>query len=425
MSNSIEQELFDIKLGDKRLNRRAKDLLESMAADPQASINAARNGWNETMAAYRFCDNANVDADEILRSHTEATCRRIEDHDVVLVVQDTTELDFTKHPTRDSGLLNSEDRFGLYDHSHIAFTLEKLCLGVLKVDFFSRTKESLGKSQERKKLPIEQKESFRWLEGYRLACDVAAQYPEKKIISVGDCECDLYDIFMEAEKHETPANFVIRAKQPRRTLELDRQAGGKNYRKVVDEVAAQPVATTRVIDLPQTPQREARTATLEIRAKQVTVKPPHAHRHDYPTLTYSCVLVTEVDGPNDGTDVCWELITSLPIDTVDNILKVIEIYVARWPIEVYFRVYKSGCRIEDIQLETNARQRVALMLYKIVAWRLMYLTFLGRECPELPCDVMFAEAEWKPVWKIVNDEPLPEEAPTLGEFTPMLAQLGG
>jgi hypothetical protein len=114
------------------------------------------------------------------------------------------------------------------------------------------------------------------------------------------------------------------------------------------------------------------------------------------------------------------LITTLPIDSVAAVLKVVDTYVARWPIEVYFRVYKSGCRVEEIQLETNDRLKTCLLFYKVVAWRLMFLTFLGRECPDLPADVMFAEAEWKPVGKIVLKEPLPESAPTLDEFMPLL-----
>lgn len=142
-------------------------------------------------------------------------------------------------------------------------------------------------------------------------------------------------------------------------------------------------------------------------------------------MTYNVVLVEEVDGPGDDTDVNWLLITSLSIKTVDDVLRVIDYYTARWPIEVFFRVYKSGCRVEQIQLETNHRLENALMMYKVICWRVMYVTFLGRECPELACDVMFSEVEWKPVWKIVRDDPLPATTPTLEEFIPLLAQLGG
>ena len=425
MCEGIERELQSIDLGDKRLNRRSATLLQSLAADPAASINAAMGGWNETQAAYRFFDNPNVESDEILGAHREATQGRIDKEEVVLIVQDTTELDFSNHPATDSGVLNEADRFGLYDHSHLAFTPQRLCLGVLEVDFFSRTPESLGKTRERKYDPIEEKESYRWLQGFRLACQLARQHPTTQIVSVADCECDIYDVFCEYQKQETPADFVIRANQNRRSTELNPDVGGHVYKKVRDEVAASELLTTREVELPRTPKREARTARLEIRAKTVTVKPPHM-RQSLGTVQYNLVLVQEVGrAEDDETTVSWLLITSLPIDSVDAVLRVVDYYVARWPVEVFFRVYKSGCRVEEIQLETNARQQRCLVLYKIIAWRIMYLTFLGRECPQLPCDQMFADCEWKPVWKIVRDDPLPEEAPPLSEFIPMLAELGG
>ena len=117
--------------------------------------------------------------------------------------------------------------------------------------------------------------------------------------------------------------------------------------------------------------------------------------------------------------------TTLPIDRVKAVMLVVDYYVARWPIEVFFRVFKTGCRVEDIQLETNRRLMNCLMLYKVIAWRIMYVTFLGREYPDMACDEIFADVEWKPVWKIVSDEPLPEKAPPLSVFIPMLAELGG
>jgi hypothetical protein len=222
------------------------------------------------------------------------------------------------------------------------------------VEFFSRTPESLGKARERSNDPIETKESFRWLQGYRLACELAASCPTTQIVSVADCECDIYDIFIETQEHDTPADFVIRAKQDRRLPERDPAAGSNAYRRVVDEVATSPLVTTRQIDLPRTPKREARQATLEIRAAQVRVRPP-THRGDLDEVTYNVVLVEEVGGPGDGTDVCWLLITSLPIDSVKSVLLVLDYYVARWPIEVFFRVFKTGCSLAETPPPTTTR----------------------------------------------------------------------
>lgn len=424
MSAGIGAEFDGIELGDRRLNKRAKRLLETLAADPAASVNSACDGWSETQAAYRLFNNSEVRPEKLLQPHVAATHQRIARQAVVLIVQDTTELDFSTHPTRDAGVLNRENRFGFYDHCHLVFTPERLCLGVLQVDLFSRTPESLGKTDKRAADPIELKESYRWLRGYRLASVVAAQHPQTQIISVADCEGDIYDIFIEAEAQATPAQFVIRARVDRSVPERDPAAGGWAYKKVREQVASSPLLTTREIELPQTAQRTARSARLEVRARTVTVKPPHTRSH-LPQVTYNVVLVSEVGAPSDGTEVNWLLLTTLPIATTDEVLKVVDYYTARWPIEVFFRVYKTGCRVEDIQLETNHRLQNCLMFYKVIAWRVLYLTFLGRECPQLPCNCLFADAEWKPVWKIVCRKPIPAKPPSLREFIPLLAQLGG
>jgi len=424
MCEGIAAELEGIDLGDKRLNKRSERIVEAMAADPQASVNAACDGWSDTMAAYRFFDNKTFGPNQILQPHINATKRRMSEHPVVLILQDTTELDFSAHPPDDAGCLNKENRFGIYDHTHLAVTPERLCLGVVGVEQFDRTAESLGKTAQRTTLPIEQKESFRWLTGYRLASKLAGEFPEIQVVNVADREADIYDIFLEAEQHATPADFVIRAKEDRCTPLRDSDSGPAVYRKVRAEVRASEIRTIRTINLPQTPKREARKADLEVRAIRVVVKPPHARSH-LPSVTYNVVLVEEINGPGDGTDVSWLLITTLPIDSIEEILRVIDYYAARWSIEVFFRTLKTGCRVEDIRLETIHRVKKCLAFYKIIAWRVMYLTYLNRECPSLPCTAVFDESEWKSVWCVTTKQELPKIPPTLSEFLSLLARLGG
>ena len=425
MPEGIVDELIGIDLGDKRLNKRSKHLLEALAKNPEASINAACNGWGDTVAAYRFFNNTSVTPEEILRPHREATIRRMSEHPVVLLVQDTTELDFTKHPPKDAKCLDKAERFGLYTHAHLAVTPDKLNLGVVGIDFFDREPQTLGKSDERTTLPIEQKESFRWLKGYRLACQSAAKSPGTQIVSVADREADIYDIFVDSQQQSGPrAEFIIRAKVARSTLERDPAAGKAAYRKVRDEVSASKLLTTRTIELSETPKRKARTAQLEIRAITVTVKPPH-ERSYLPRVTLNVVLAKEVGGPGDGTDVCWLLLTSLPIGTIEEILLVIDYYVARWAVEIFFRTLKTGCGVEKIQLEKLTRLKNCLAMYAIVAWRVLYLTYLNRTCPTLPCTAVFTESEWTSVWLVVAKQPLPQKPPNLAEMMRLLAQLGG
>lgn len=173
-----------------------------------------------------------------------------------------------------------------------------------------------------------------------------------------------------------------------------------------------------------TSKRTARTATLNVRALSVTVKPPNA-RPDLPLITHHVILVQEVDLPAEEKPVEWLLLTTLPIDTVEDLLRVVDHYAARWTIEVYFRTLKTGCRVEQMQLETKARQLNCLAFYHIIAWQVLSLTHLNRTCPQVSCASLFADHEWKPVWRVVTKQPLPKKPPTLGNFTKLLAQLGG
>lgn len=265
---------------------------------------------------------------------------------------------------------------------------------------------------------------MRWLTGYRLASDLSQECPDTQIVSVADQEADIYEIYVETQQHETPADFVIRAQGDRCTLIPDPDSGPAVYRNVEEVVLTSKVRFHHKIDLSQTPQRSARKAELEIRAVQVDLKPPHT-KSQMKSVRCNVVLAQEVNGPDDGTAVSWLLITSLPIDSIEEILLILNYYVARWTIEVYFRTLKTGCRVEEIQLETTDRVKRCLALYKIIAWRVMSLTHLNRESPELPCDTVFSESEWKSVWLIVSKKKLPKKPPILGEFIPLLASLGG
>jgi Transposase DNA-binding/Transposase Tn5 dimerisation domain len=425
VGEGIAEELQGIDLGDKRLDKRSRRIIETLAANPEASINASCEGWSETLAVYRFFDNDAVTPEQILRPHREATQRRMREQAVVLIVQDTTELDYSDHPPKDARCLNEETRFGLYEHAVLAVTPDKLCLGVVGGESFGRAAESLGQTHQRRTLPIEAKESFRWLKGYRLACQLAAECPTTQIVSVADRESDIYDIFVEArEQPGRRAEYIIRAQEDRCTLEPDPESGPMTYHKVRAEVGRSKLRTTKTIELCQTPKRAARQARLELRAISVQVKPPQARKHLLP-VTHQVVLVEEVGGPGDGTDLSWLLITTLPIDTLDEVSTILEYYLARWAVEIYFRTLKTGCRVEEIQLETIGRLQRCLAFYRIIAWRILYLTYLNRTCPKLPCTAVFEESEWKSVWRVVTKKALPKKPPMLSKFMQLLTQLGG
>ena len=422
---AISEELCGIDLGDKRLNKRSQRLITSLAIDPQLSINASCEGWAETHAAYEFFDNGNVTPAKLLEPHYRATLHRMQSQAVVLIPQDTTEFDFTAHPAKDAKCLNLEQRFGFYEHVQLAVTPEGLPLGVVGTESHDREPESLGHAHDRRILPIEDKESLRWLQAYRTACELQELCPDTQVVSIADREGDIYDLYVEYRDFVGPrAELLIRGQQARSTLQPNPAMGAKAFCKVLDELRQSRLIETIKVDLLATEKRIARNACLEIRALTITVKPPHARKHLQP-VTINVVLVEEVGGPGDGTDVSWQLITSLPIDTTDEVLLVVNYYRKRWLVEIYFKILKSGCNVEELKLETTARLKNALALYQIIAWRIMYLTYLNRTDPNTPCDRVFAPHEWKSVWFVTKKTSPPLKPPTLGEFVRLLTRLGG
>jgi Transposase Tn5 dimerisation domain/Transposase DDE domain len=171
--------------------------------------------------------------------------------------------------------------------------------------------------------------------------------------------------------------------------------------------------------------RETRQAKVEVRAARVTLRPPYRPDRKLPPVTVNVVLVSEMNPPHGETAVEWILLTTLPIDTSEQVRTIVEYYCVRWCIEILFRTLKSGCRIEKRRFEHIDRLLPCLGVYLIVAWRTLLVCRLGRECPELDCEVIFEPSEWKAVWVAVYQTPPPQKAPPLGKMVHLIASLGG
>jgi hypothetical protein len=426
MNDWIDQEFPALDLGDDRLVRRQKLVLERLAASPSASIPAACRSWTETIGAYRFFAHPRVTPEAVLGPHREATIARIAEHPVILIPQDTTELDFThpKKPVRGAGPLSYEERTGFLQHVQLAVTPERLPLGVIDAITWGRDPEDYQKNGKRKQRPIQEKESHRWLLGYRRACAVAEQVPGTQIISISDREGDIYECFVEAQPAEgRRADWIIRSCQDRSTSELSDQ--DQTSVKLRATLVAKVLLGTLKIQVPRSACGPAREATVAVRSASVALKPPFRAGGRLPAVTINAVFLREESAPAGIEPIEWLLLTSLPVERFEDACRVVEYYVCRWPVEVFFRIYKTGCRVEEIQLESDDRLLPCLALYLIVAWRVHWLTMLGRSCPDLACDAVFAEEEWRSVRAVVRREPAPANPPPLREMIRQLASLGG
>jgi hypothetical protein len=430
----IANEIRTADFGDERLDRRFGLLLGRLADKPSLSIPAACGGRAETEAAYRFFDNERVTPEKVLQPHRDATLQRVRAEKVVIVAQDTTELDLTRKSEKVGGPLNDTNRWGLFVHPLLVVTPQRVPLGVWQSEFWSRDAEEFARSpeekrKERKEKPYEEKESARWREGYRGACVLAREAPETLVVCVSDSEGDIYECFLESEQQEgKTAEWIVRGCQ-------DRAVQGSTA-GLLATVAATPILGRQTIDVSKREAstgdgrkrqqaRTARQATVTIQAARVELRPPHRADAKLPKVTVNIVLVQEENPPENEEPIQWLLVTTLPIDTFEAACEAITYYTCRWEIEVFFRVFKGGCRVEDLQLETEERLLVCAAVYMIVAWRVLYVLMLGRECPKMPCTAVLEEEEWKSVYVMVTKKKPPGKPPTLAEMIEMIASLGG
>jgi hypothetical protein len=437
----VQEEMQDVDLNDTRLNERLEHILSDLGNRPTLSIPAACGGYSEMTAAYRFFDNDKASFEKILAPHRKSTLQRVQNEKVALLVSDTTEVDLTRpgKQVEDAGPLATEARYGLHLQLMEAFTPDGTPLGEVWSHVWARDGESLkipkqDRRKTRKKAPIEEKESFRWLEGLRKAREFAQRSLGTKCVYVADSEADIYELYAEDRGETSPIHWVIRLGQDRALAEEGNATQG---RLIPEQVKTAPVLFSKEIsvrgreakisceDRRRRQPRKDRKAVVEVRATTMTLRPPWRTDRKLPEVTVNVVLVSEVNPPSDDVAVEWLLITTLPIGTLEQVQTVIQYYTVRWMIEIVFRTLKSGCRIEKRRFETAKRVVACLAVYLIVTWRTLFVCRLGRSCPDIDCEAIFEPSEWKSVWMAMKSETPPKKPPRLADMVRLIAQLGG
>lgn len=422
------EEFGGCELGDSRLTERLKIIARDFFAQPTANLPQACGSRAKTKAAYRFFDHEATSLKAILEPHYAATKRRIGREAVVLAVQDTSTINYAAGDTETEGLgpiaKRADGAQGLILHSTLAFSVSGVPLGLLDTQCWARDPEQLGKKfrKKREKLPIEEKESFKWLKSYRAVSDVQYRCPDVMLVSVGDREADFYELFAEADKKPDGPHLLVRAAHDRRV---------QNEESYLWEVLEnQPLAGTQVLQVPRTKNGPKRKAHLEVRFAKISLGVPRDKRRakggkELKDIEVWAVLAQEKNG--SGKDQLeWLLLTTLPVENFEEAVEKLNWYTKRWGIEVYHKVLKSGCRIEDRQLCTAERLETCLAIDMVVAWRVYYISQLGREMPNASCEICFSEAEWKVLsFYPTKETTLPSKPPTLREAIRLAASLGG
>jgi hypothetical protein len=421
----VERELEGGDFPDPRLRDRLGKLLGDLGQRVGGTIPFACQDWAATKAAYRFFDNTRVDEGVILAGHFEATRARFAaTGGPVLVLHDTTEFSFQRDTPDGIGTLSlikgrhaRHTVCGLLMHSSLAVTTAGVPLGLAAVKFWTRSKfkgtNALKRTVNPTRVPIEQKESVRWLDNLKQATRQLGD--PARCVHVGDRESDIFELFCAA--HETETHFLVRTC-------VDRLAGGGGT-TVARKMARQPIRGSHEVEVRDGRGRVS-TARVYVRFCRLTVHPPVGKQKRYPALSLTVIHAHERGTPDGRDPIRWHLLTDLPVTTLAAAIEKLNWYALRWKQETYHKVLKSGCQAEQARLRTADRLTNLLAVLCVVGWRVFWLTMVNRASPGGPPESALTEAEIAVLDRLGAGTSSASPAPgTLSCYLLRIAKLGG
>jgi hypothetical protein len=377
---------------------------------------------------YRFLNNAKASFEQILRPHTVMTIKRSSVEPVMLVVHDTSKFQFGGEIKREGlGRLPGGGQ-GFFAHYSLAVRPGELrdVLGVIAVRTIFR-KGKRGKKTPKQMRKDSGRESLRWTQNAQQSEELLGAVT--RCIHVMDREADSYENFCALVGMNT--SFVIRLQNSRHVLTED------GHKLAIRDIT--PVCETRAVRTVQLsrrgkragsaqakihPSRDERCATLNICSTRVTVLRGEYWDKTLPkTLQLNIVDVSEQSAPEGEQAVRWRLITNEPIDTVEQVLAIVDAYRSRWVIEEFFKSIKTGCAYEKRQLESKEPLLNLLAILSVVAWRLLRLRSFARQDPKRPASDVLTSVQLS-----LLQELRPKafsRTPTVYEAFIAVAQLGG
>lgn len=413
-------------LPDARLKKRLVKIVQTLAGKPTDSINQACEDWACAKGAYRFVENERVTTESLQKPIAQATARDCAGHDMVLAVQDTTTLSFKQaRQAKGLGPVNdSSAARGMLFHPTLALSSEGAPIGLLHQQSWCRTVVQDAEDAKNPNRTIEQKESFKWIQGIlgaRQAIESAVGKDQRpRLMHVMDREGDIFDVFELITN--TTDGAVIRCSHNRRVIPK-RGKGGHAH----DIVRASALLGTIRTGVPRKHGQKARDAKLQVRACELTMTPQKSNGSTERWIDLTLVEVREPRPPEGIEPLRWLLWTTEPVRCLQQAIRIVEIYKLRWKIEEVFLALKSGCRIETLQFETADRLAKVVALYAPIAVRIVQLRDWARLCPNEPCNSILAETEWKALWTYIHKKRpgLGTPPPSLKQATLWIGRLGG
>jgi hypothetical protein len=381
-----QEEMAGVSLGDERLNARAARMLGERWARPTQSFNRSFGALKEAKGAYQLLENPRpeISLQSLLAPHQQQTARRMAAETVVLLAQDTTALSYnTLHQTTGLGSIGEAHSRGLFVHSLQAFRLDGIPLGTAWVETWARPPES--DTARRNEQSVDEKESGRWIRAFQAAGQLARQMPQAQVVGCGDRESDLYELYDQMPAAPKNLHLLVRAQHDRNLVD------GTSLRECL---GPETVGGTMTAEVPRREGRPARTATLELRWKQVELKPPAvARKKSWPSLKLYTLRAREVGTPEGQETIEWQLLTTWPITSLRMARRIVKWYALRWGIECWHKVLKGVCRVENRQMKSVQALERALAFDVIVAFRALLLNRLGKDHPNLPADLFYSPDE--------------------------------
>jgi len=390
------REYGEMEIGDKRVSKRLEKTLETLEKEPGLTICSASTGRYETKAIYRLLKNAKLTIGAMERTSRERTIEKIEEsgEKVILMPQDTTTLEY-KGLKRCEGLgtYYDENSRGLLGHTSIAISEKGRIFGLMSQELWTREAGECGKASKRKNKGIDEKESIKWQETMKKS---NSGMPEDVMcVTVCDREGDIYELFKAAEHEEM--YYLVRIVQNRRTTETE---------KLLDYAKSLESGGVCVVQIPRDTRnnRKAREGKLSIKYSEVTIKAPY--NSDYgkdDSIRAWVVAAEEIDAPEGIEPIAWYLLTNVSVTGFEEACARVSWYVQRWKIERFHYVLKEVCKVEKSQERDVERLKKLITIYSIISMNILSLMYLSRTCPDMPCDTVFDEDEWKLLYMLAND----------------------
>jgi hypothetical protein len=428
-SDALEKELAGCQFSDPRLGRRFQKFARQLSSRLGQTIPLACQDWTNTKAAYRFLSNGRVNEMAILAGHFQATRERFGAAEgPILVLHDTTEFSYTRESKEAIGILykscGRKDKdgrprlhtvCGILMHSSLAVTAEGLPLGLAAIKFWTRSKfkgaNALKKKVNPTRVPIEAKESVRWLENLRQSTELLGD--PSRCVHIGDRESDIYELFCAAQ--ESGTKFLLRTC-------VDRLA---------DDGKHTIAAVMRRINVKATHKVEVRDAkgivslaTVNVKYHRLRVYPPIGKQKDYPPLLLTVIYAQEAFTPRHREKIDWKLITNLPIRSRKDAVEKLRWYAMRWRIETFHKILKSGCRAEASKLRTAERIVNLIAVFCILSWRIFWMTMMNRVAPVASPLVALTKIETQLLDRLLPTE-INRPKATLSTYLVKIARLGG